>query len=52
MEKKWEEMTAEEKRKARFEAWIAPQGVQFQSPDAEASYRAAVVRFKDAVQME
>jgi hypothetical protein len=52
MEKKWEEMTAEEKRVARFEAWIAPQGVQFQSPDAEASYRAAVVRFKDAVQME
>ena len=52
MEKKWEEMTAEEKRKARLEAWIAPQGDQFQSPDAEASYRAAVVRFKDAVQME
>jgi hypothetical protein len=52
MEKKWEERSVEEKRTARIEAWISPQGVQFQSPDAEATYKAAVLRFKDAVQME
>jgi Uroporphyrinogen decarboxylase (URO-D) len=52
MERKWAEMSAEEKRVARFEAWISPQGVQFQSPETAATYKAAAVRFRDAVQME
>jgi hypothetical protein len=52
MEKKWVEMSSEEKRAARFEAWMSPQGVQFQNPEAAATYKAAVLRFKDAVQME
>jgi uroporphyrinogen-III decarboxylase len=52
MEKKWEEMSPEEKREARFKTWLSAQGVQFQSPEAEASYKAAVMRFKDAVLME
>ncbi len=52
MEKKWEEMSPEEKREARFKTWLSAQGVQFQSPEAEASYKAAIMRFKDAVLME
>ena len=57
MEKKWEEMSAEEKREARFEAWISPKDpegndLQFQSPEAEATYKASIIRFKDAVLME
>ncbi|MBP1731397.1 MAG: hypothetical protein H6Q55_1826, partial [Deltaproteobacteria bacterium] len=52
MEKKWEEMSAQEKRTARFETWMSPQGVQFESPDTEAAYKAAVIRFSDAIQME
>jgi len=52
MEKKWEEMSAKEKRTARFETWMSPQGVQFESPDTEAAYKAAVIRFSDAIQME
>jgi len=52
MEKKWEEMSAEEKREARFKTWLSAEGVQFQSPEAEASYKAAIMRLKDAVLME
>jgi hypothetical protein len=52
MEKKWEEMSAQEKRTARFETWSSPQGVQFESPVTEAAYKAAVTRFRDAIQME
>ncbi len=52
MEKKWEEMSAVEKREARFETWMSAAGVQFHNPKAEANYKAAVTRFKDIVQME
>ena len=52
MEKKWEDMSAEEKREARFAAWLSAEGTQFQSPEAEASYKARVTRFTDAVLME
>ena len=52
MEKKWEEMTPEEKREARFETWLAAEGVTFQSAEAEASYKANIHRLKDAVLME
>ncbi len=52
MEKKWEEMSSEERREARFETWLSAEGVEFQSPEAEASYKATITRFKDAVLME
>ncbi len=52
MEKKWKEMSAAEKRETRFQSWFSPEGVVFQSPEAEATYRAAVTRFKDAVLRE
>jgi hypothetical protein len=52
MEKKWEEMSAKEKREARYKTWLSAEGVKFQSPEAEASYKASVIRCKDAVQLE
>ena len=52
MEKKWEELTAEEKREARFERWLAAEGVQFQSAETEAAYKATITRFKDALLLE
>ena len=52
MEKKWEEMSAKEKREARFKTWLSAEGVKFQSPEAEKTYKAAITRFKDAVLLE
>lgn len=52
MEKKRKEMSAAEKRESRFQSWLAAEGVQFQTPEAKASYHAAILRFKDAVLME
>ena len=57
MEKKWEEMSAKERRDARFESWLSPKdpggnAVEFQSPEAEASYRAAVQRFEDVIDLK
>jgi hypothetical protein len=52
MEKKGTEMSAIEKREARFQAWLSPEGVEFQSPEAENTYKAAIQRFKDALLME
>jgi hypothetical protein len=52
MEKKWEEMSAKEKREARFKTWLSAEGVKFQSPEAEGTYKAAIMRFKNAVLME
>jgi hypothetical protein len=52
MEKKWEEMSAAEKRESRFETWMSAAGVQFQNAQAEANYKAAVTRFKDIVEMK
>jgi hypothetical protein len=52
MEKKWEEMSAKEKREARFQTWLSAEGVKFQNPEAEATYKAAILRFKNAVLME
>ncbi|MGD0230980.1 MAG: uroporphyrinogen decarboxylase family protein [Syntrophorhabdales bacterium] len=52
MEKKWQEMSAAEKREARFQTWLSAQGVLFQSPEAEAAYRAAITRLRDALERE
>jgi hypothetical protein len=47
MEKQWKDMSASEKRQARFEKWLAAEGIQFESPEAETHYKAAVQRFID-----
>jgi hypothetical protein len=56
MEKKWEEMSADEKQEAQFQKLLAPKDpegndLQFQSPEAEAEYKASINRIKDAVQL-
>jgi len=57
MEKKWEEMSADEKQEAQFQKLLTPKDpegndLQFQSEEAEAKYRANITRIKDAVQMK
>jgi hypothetical protein len=56
MEKKWEEMSADEKQEAQFQKLLSPKDhegndLQFQSPEAEATYKANINRIKDAVQL-
>jgi hypothetical protein len=57
MEKKWEEMSADEKQEAQFRKLLSPKDpdgkdLKFQSPQAEANYKASVTRIKDAVQLK
>ena len=47
MEKKWEE-----RREARFETWLSAEGVEFQNPEAEATYKTNIMRFKDVLQLK
>ena len=56
MEKKWEEMSPDEKQEAQFQKLLNPkdpQGndLQFQSPEAEAAYKASITRIKNAIQL-
>jgi hypothetical protein len=51
MEKKWADMTWEEKREERFKRWLAP-GIKFSSPEAEKSYQERVTRFIKAIKLE
>jgi hypothetical protein len=57
MEKKWEEMSADEKQEAQFQKLLSPKDhegkeLKFQSPQAEANYKASITRIKDAVQLK
>lgn len=57
MEKKWEEMTPEERRESLIQRWLNPKdpdgnALKFQSPEAEAEYKARVQRLVDAIKME
>ena len=52
MEKKWEELTPDEKQEARFQKWMSPPGVEFKSPEAEKSYKERATRIKDAIQLK
>jgi hypothetical protein len=57
MEKKWETMTPDEKQEAQFQKLLTPKDPQgnalkFQSPEAEARYKASITRIKDAVQLK
>ena len=51
MEKKWEELSPDEKQETMFQRWLSPQGIEFASPEAERSYKERVTRIKDAVQL-
>ena len=57
MEKKWEEMSSDEKQEALFHRWLSPKDPQgndlkFQSPQAEKAYKERITRIKDAIQMK
>ncbi len=52
MEKQQERMSADEKRLARFQKWYAADDVQFESPEAEATYKAAIERFRNIALQE
>ncbi|HEY98203.1 MAG TPA: uroporphyrinogen decarboxylase [Dehalococcoidia bacterium] len=52
MEKKWEEMTPDERQEALFARWISPEGATFASPEAEKAYKERATRIKDAIQMK
>ena len=52
MEKKWEEMSSDEKQEEMFNKWLSPQGIEFVSPEAEKAYKERVTRIKDAIQLK
>ena len=57
MEKKWEEMTADEKQEAQFQKLLRPKDhegndLKFQSMEAEAAYKASITRIKGAIQLK
>lgn len=52
MDKKWEEMTPEEKREVRFKRWLDAENVQFVSSEAKEKYQERVTRLVKAIKME
>jgi len=57
MEKKWEEMSSDEKQEALFQGWLSPKDpegndIKFQSPEAEKAYKERVNRLIDAIQLK
>jgi uroporphyrinogen-III decarboxylase len=52
MEKKWEEMTANERRDSLIQKWLSPADVKYVSAEAEKAYQARVKRIVDAVEMK
>ena len=52
MEKKWEDMSWEERREERFKKWLNPTGVKFKNPEAEKKYKERATRLMKAIKME
>ncbi|MBN1190222.1 MAG: hypothetical protein JXA46_10750 [Dehalococcoidales bacterium] len=52
MQKKWNELTREEKREERFRRWLSPPGATFPSPDIEKLYKERVTRFIKVIKLE
>jgi uroporphyrinogen-III decarboxylase len=52
MEKKWEEMSSDEKQEELFQRWLSPEGVKFASPEAEKLYQERTTRIKNALQLK
>ncbi len=51
-EKPWKELTAAERQAFRLNAWLNPEGLEFESSEAEAAYKARVTRLTDAITLE
>jgi len=43
-DKKWSDLSPDEKREERFNRWLSPPGVQFTGPEAEKAYKVKVQR--------
>jgi hypothetical protein len=52
MEKRWEELSPDEKQEVMFQRWLSPEGVEFASSEAAKQYRERVTRIKDVVQLK
>lgn len=52
MEKKWEEMSADERQEANLAKWASGEGIKFSSPEAEKLYKERATRLKDAIQLK
>jgi len=52
MQKKWEELSPEEKSEEMFKSWLSPKDVKFVSPEAEKAYKERITRIKDAIQLK
>jgi uroporphyrinogen-III decarboxylase len=52
LEKKWAELTPDEKREERFKRWLSPPDVKFSSPEAEKAYKERVTRFIKVIRLE
>ena len=52
MEKKWEELSSDERRESLFNRWLSPPDVEFVSPEAENLYKGRVTRLKDAIELK
>ena len=48
----WHELTPDEKRTLRLDAWVRGDGIQFNSPEAEEKYRERATLFRDAVELK
>jgi uroporphyrinogen-III decarboxylase len=52
MEKKWEELSSDERQEEMFQRWLSPPGIDFVSPEAEKLYKERATRIKDAIQLK
>lgn len=57
MEKKWEEMTSEEKHEVQFQKLLNPKDpggkdIKFKTEEAELNYKASIIRLRDAIQLK
>ena len=51
-EKRWAELTPDEKQEERFKQWLSPKGIKFSSAEAEKVYQARVTRFIKVIKLE
>ena len=52
LNKKWTDMTWQERREQRFEKWLNPPGIIFRNREAEEKYRARATRIIKAIKLE
>ena len=52
MEKKWIELSSDEKREERFKKWLSPASVKFSTPKSEKVYKEKVQRLIDVIQLK